>query len=179
MSCWSSAAVSSAAGPSLRRMLRRSRRSRKSRWGDREGVGFVVVSSARSSAAPVTRAEEVILQRVTERAEERFPGVGPRPIVGIRPLTVRPRAQLYSVRVGSGSQQHRVLAKVRRDWPGAAREAGARPRLASQLLPASELTALEFGALTQIFAVFGDRPAAFGAVRPLDHLEAEDAILME
>ena len=121
----------------------------------------------------------MILQRVTERAEDWFPGVGARPIVGIRPLTVRPRAQLYSVRVGSGSHQHRVLAKVRRDWPGAAREAGARPRLASQLLPASELTALEFGALTQIFAVFGDRASAFGAVRPLDHLKAEDAILME
>jgi hypothetical protein len=137
-----------------------------------------VVVSARRSAPPASGVEAVIRQRVAERADEWFPGVGPRPAVALRRLGERPRAVLYTVEVGDGPQ-HRVLAKVRRGWSGGVQRAGARPRLAPHLLPASEQTALEFSGLTAIHTMFGTGDADFGAVRPLDHLPAEDAILME
>lgn len=120
-----------------------------------------------------------IRRRVAERADEWFPGVGARPTVALRPLRERPRAALYCVLVGDGPRQRRLLAKVRRGWSGAVQEVGARPRLAPGLLPASEQTALEFTGLTAIFEVFGSGDRGFGAVRPLDHLAAEDAVLME
>jgi hypothetical protein len=137
------------------------------------------VGSARSFVASAAKVEEVIRQRVTERADEWFPGMGPRPAVALRPLKVRPRAMLYSARVGTGRRQRRVIAKVRRGWPDADQEADVRPRLTPQFLGAPELTALEFAGLTSIFAVFGDGHPTFGAVRPLEHLAGEDTILME
>jgi hypothetical protein len=138
-----------------------------------------VTISAGPSAAPAWRVEEAILQRVAERADEWFPGVGARPSVRLRRLGERPRAVLYGVQVGERSTQPRVVAKVRRGWPGAAQEVGSRPRLATHLLPASEQTALEFAGLTAIYTMFGTGDETFGAVRPLDHLAAEDTILME
>jgi hypothetical protein len=138
-----------------------------------------VVSSARPVGDPTTGVEDVIRQRVTERAELWFPDVGARPAVRLRRLVERPRAVLYAVHVGDRPARPQVLAKVRRGWSDSVREAGARPRLAPSLLPAPEQTALEFAGLTAIQAVFGGGNAAFGAVRPLDHLADDDTILME
>jgi len=92
---------------------------------------------------------------------------------------VRPRAAIYRVEIGEGPGRARVLAKVRRAWPGDAEGLGARPRLASSLLPASEQTALEFAGLTALHALFGSGSTTFGAVRPLDHLVAENTVLMD
>ena len=139
-----------------------------------------MVSTPSRVAASAARVESRILQRVTERADEWFPGVGARPAVTLRRLAERPRAVLYAVDVGEGAgRRPLVLAKVRRGWSGAAQETGARPRLSPDLLPASEQTALEFAGLTAIHAIFGDGSPDFGAVRPLEHLSADDAVLME
>jgi hypothetical protein len=129
-------------------------------------------------AAPARGVEDVLVRRVAERAEEWLPGVGARPPVRLHLLRERPRALLYRVEVGNGDGTRLLLAKVRRGWPGAVQQAGARPRLAPDLLPAAEQTALEFAGLSAIHALFGDSEE-FGAVRPLDHLVAEDALLME
>jgi hypothetical protein len=137
-----------------------------------------VVSSARPFDPPATGVEDVIRQRVRERADEWFPGVGAGP-VRLRRLVERPRAVLYAVHVGEDAERPQVLAKVRRGWPDTVRAAGARPRLSPDLLPAAEQTALEFAGLTAIEAMFGNGHPAFGAVRPLDHLVAEDTLLME
>jgi hypothetical protein len=91
----------------------------------------------------------------------------------------RPRAVLYAVHLGEGAGRPQVLAKVRRSWPDTVLAVGARPRLTPSLLPASEQTALEFAGLTAIQAIFGSGEPAFGAVRPLDHLVADDTILMD
>jgi hypothetical protein len=124
--------------------------------------------------------ESRIVQGVTERADEWFPGVGAQPVVTLRRLAERPRAVLYAVDVDGGSgRRPLVLAKVRRGWSGAAQATGARPRLSPDLLSASEQTALEFAGLTALHGLFGDGNPDFGAVRPLDHLVADDAVLME
>jgi hypothetical protein len=139
-----------------------------------------VGSSPRAVVALAPPVESRIVQRVTERADEWFPGVGGRPLVTLRRLAERPRAVLYAVDVGEGTgRRPLVLAKVRRGWSDAAEQAGARPRLAPDLLPASEQTAIEFAGLTAIHRMFGDGDPDFGAVRPLDHLTADDIILME
>jgi hypothetical protein len=138
-----------------------------------------MVNPARPSAAPARRVEEVILERVAERADEWFPGVGVRPTVALRRLGERPRAALYRLDIGEGPATRRVVAKVRRGWSGAAQQVGARPRLAPHLLPAAEQTALEFTGLTAIHAMFGTGEGAFGSVRPLEHLAAENTVLME
>lgn len=138
------------------------------------------MSTARPGALPTPRVEGLVVQRVTERAQEWFPGVGARPVVTIRRLAQRPRAVLYAVDVGEGAgRRPLVLAKVRRGWSGAAQQAGARPRLAPDLLPAAEQTALEFAGLTAIHGMFGAGGPDFGAVRPLEHLAADDTVLME
>ena len=122
--------------------------------------------------------EELIGRRVAERAGQWFPGVGARPPVRLRRLVERPRAVLYAVHVGEDARPQ-ILAKVRRGWSDAVQEAGARPRMTPHLLPASEQTALEFAGLTAIQAMFASGDPAFGAVRPLDHLAADDTILMD
>ena len=137
-----------------------------------------------STARPVTptapHVESLIVQRVTDRADEWFPGIGARPVVTLRLLTERPRAVLYAVDVGEGADRRPlVLAKVRRGWSGAAQQAGARPRLAPDLLPAAEQTAREFAGLTAIHGIFGNGGQDFGAVRPLEHLAADDTLLMD
>jgi hypothetical protein len=84
------------------------------------------------------------------------------------------------VEVEDGSRPQRlVLAKVRRGWTAPERADGARPRLAPTLLPAAEQTALEFAGLTAVYEVFGNGDPDFGAIRPLEHLAADDTILME
>ena len=138
-----------------------------------------MVSSARPFEPTASTVEEVILERVRERADEWFPGVGGRPPVRLRRLVERPRAVLYAVHVGEGAARPQVLAKVRRGWPDTVREVGARPRLSPSLLTASEQTALEFAGLGAIRTIFGSGDPAFGAVRPLEHLADEDTILME
>jgi len=129
-------------------------------------------------AAPAREVEEVLVRRVAERAEEWLPGAGARPPVRLHLLRERPRALLYRVDVGNGHGNRLLLAKVRKGWSGAAQQAGARPRLAPDLLPVAEQTALEYAGLSAIHTLFGDREE-FGTVRPLDHLVAEDAIIME
>jgi hypothetical protein len=138
-----------------------------------------VVTSERPSASAARKIEEVVLERVAERADEWFPDVGARPAVALRRLADRPRAALYRVDVGEGPSARRVVAKVRRGWLGAAQQAGARPRLAPDLLPAAEQTALEFDGLTAIQAMFGPTDGRFAAVRPLEHLADVNTILME
>jgi hypothetical protein len=138
-----------------------------------------VTPSGRPIAVPIRRVEDVLLRRVAERAEEWLPGVGAGPPVELRLLRERPRALLYRIDVGEGPGRRLLLAKVRRGWPGSAQQAGARPRLVPDLLPAAEQTALEFAGLTAIHALFGADGQEFGAVRPLEHLAAEDAIVME
>ena len=139
-----------------------------------------VAASGRPVGDPAVRSvEDAIRQRVAERADEWFPGVGGRPPVRLRRLVERPRAVLYAVHVGEDSARPQVLAKVRRGWPGAVREQGARPRLTPDLLGAAEQTALEFAGLTAIHAIVGTDHPAYGAVRPLDHLADDDTILME
>jgi hypothetical protein len=131
-------------------------------------------------AASARHVEGLIVRRVTERADDWFPGVGVRPAVTLRRLAQRPRAVLYVVDVGEGAgRRPLVLAKVRRGWSGAAQEAGARPRLAPDLLPASEQTALEFAGLTAIHEMVGSGSPDFCAVRPLEHLPADDTLLMD
>lgn len=127
------------------------------------------------------RVEDAVLRRVGANADLWFPGVGGDPTVRLRRLVTRPRAVLYAVHVGDGAGPPQLLAKVRRDWPsaGAQPRAGARPRLATSLLSAAELTALEYAGLRGIQEMLGDDDPAFRAVRPLDHLVAEDTILME
>ncbi|TQN37896.1 phosphotransferase family enzyme [Blastococcus colisei] len=96
-------------------------------------------------------------------------------------LVQRPRAVLYGVYLDDGSQLPRVLAKVRRGWPGddGAERGGTRPRLASGSLPPSESTALEYAGLRAIETMFGGADPGFSVVRPLHHLVHEDTILME
>jgi hypothetical protein len=139
-----------------------------------------VGSTARAEATSAPPVESRIVQRVTERAAEWFPGVGARPVVTLRRLAERPRAVLYAVDIGEGADRRPlVLAKVRRGWSGAVQELGARPRLSPDLLPASEQTALEFAGLTAIHELFGGGGPDFGTVRPFDHLTDDDVVLME
>lgn len=124
---------------------------------------------------------QAIRGRVAERAADWFPDVGTAPRIGLRLLADRPRAQLYAVHIGEQSGRPQVLAKVRRDWPGglSTRRPGARPRLASNFLSASEQTGLEFHGLSSIHAMIGSSHPLFGAVRPLDQLGDENTVLME
>jgi hypothetical protein len=124
--------------------------------------------------------EEAVRERVAERAELWFPDVGPRPDVGLRPLVTRPRAALYAVHVGADPRP-RILAKVRRGWPGGedGRWAGSRPRLVSHPLPAADQVALEYSGLRAIHAMIDPADPRFRAVRPLDHLVEQDTLLME
>jgi hypothetical protein len=124
--------------------------------------------------------EQAIERRVLESACHWFPDRVKPATVRLRQLSSRPRSLLYAVHLDDhGSPQ--VLAKVRRRQPGAGDEAGpgARPRLAADPLGDDELTALEYSGLRDIFATFGTSDASFRAIRPLDHLEAENTILME
>jgi hypothetical protein len=125
--------------------------------------------------------EQAIHDRVAESAELWFPGVGANPTVRLRPLVERPRATLYAVHVGEVPGPPLVLAKVRRGWPGgeSGQWAGTRPRLVSHPLPAPEQVALEYSGLRAIHAMIAPGDSRFRAVRPLDHIVAEDTLLME
>lgn len=124
---------------------------------------------------------DVIRQRVSERAEEWFgPGVGIAPAVRVRQVDSRPRALLLAVYLDEDSDTPRVMAKIRREPSGASPgQAPRRPVLAAEVLSVSELCALEYDGLRSIHTLVGDADPMFGSVRPLDHLEQEDAILME
>ncbi|MEP6665254.1 MAG: hypothetical protein ABJA81_02295 [Nocardioidaceae bacterium] len=125
--------------------------------------------------------ERVIKQRVAERAAEWFPDLGRSRTVRLQPLSFRPRCALYAVHLGDDSKVPQILAKVRRSDPLGGSDDGRvrRPRLRTDSLTAAGLTALEYGGLQSIFATFGTSHANFGAVRPLDHLTSESAILMD
>lgn len=124
--------------------------------------------------------EQAIHARVAERAGSWFPDVGPRPDVRLRALVERPRAALYAVHLGD-AERPRVLAKVRRGWPGGEDGgwAGTRPRLVSHPVPAAEQVALEYSGLRAIFDMVEPTDPRFRTVRPLDHLVEHDVLLME
>ncbi len=89
---------------------------------------------------------------------------------------------LYGVHVGEAEGAPKVLAKIRRDWPaGPGGATVARPRLVLPGPPPStaELTAREYAGLRDIQAIFGDEDPEVAPVRPLDHLVAEDTLLLE
>jgi hypothetical protein len=134
----------------------------------------------KAGPADAAEVEETIRRRVTEQAATWFTGVDAAPIVRLHRLAERPRALLYAVSLGD-EQAPRLLAKIRRDWPTGtgAPSAGARPRLTSDFLPAAEQTELEFRGLTAIAGMVGTSDIDFAVVRPLDHLVAENAILMD
>lgn len=124
--------------------------------------------------------EQAIERRVIASAADWFSDRDAAPTVRLRQLSSRPRSLLYAVHLDAhGGPQ--VLAKVRRGQPtpgpGACR--GARPRLATDPLSDADLTALEYAGLRDIFTTFGTSDPSFRAIRPLDHLEAENTILME
>ena len=125
--------------------------------------------------------EQVIEQHVTERAAQWFPDFRGPPTVRLRRVSSRPRSVLFAVIVKDGFQERRVLAKVRRGEPApvTVERSGGRPRLSTDTPSASELTGLEYDGLRSIFRTFGTTGSSFGAIRPLDHLAAENTILMD
>lgn len=125
------------------------------------------------------RVERAIVQRLQEGAAEWFPGVPARATVRLQLVGRRPRALLYSARVGSRATPLAV-AKVR--LPGAVPgiDTTPRPRLAPTRVSIAEQTAREFTGLRALYARFGTgADGRFGAVRPLDLLASEHTILME
>ncbi|MGH3472486.1 MAG: phosphotransferase, partial [Nocardioidaceae bacterium] len=90
---------------------------------------------------------------------------------------------LYAVRLGDLAQPPQILAKVRRDEQAPnARQSPPRterPRLRTDTVTAGELTMWEYAGLRSIFQRFADAGPAFGAVRPLAHLAAQNTILMD
>lgn len=138
-----------------------------------------MVESTTPVATDLSGIEQTIRRRVAERAATWFPDLGATPPIRLQLLAERPRAVLFAVFLGSGPTP-RVLVKVRRDWPAAlGASAGARPRLTTDFLAAAEQTELEYRGLTAIASMVDDSRGAFAAVRPLDHLVAENAILMD
>ena len=125
--------------------------------------------------------EQAIRERVAERAEEWFPGVGPRPDVRLRALVQRPRAALYVVYVGPASEVPLAMAKVRRvsAVEESGRFPGTRPRLVPFPLPAVEQAALEYSGLCAIQGMIDPADPQFRALRPLDHLVDVNTLLME
>lgn len=137
-----------------------------------------MVESTKAVTFDATGVAEAIRRRVTEHAATWFPDVGAEPTVRLHRLAERPRALLYAVALGDDPTP-RVLAKVRRDWPVTGTpSAAARPRLTTNFLAAAEQTELEYRGLTAIAAMVDGSDGAFAAVRPLDHLVAENALLM-
>jgi hypothetical protein len=123
--------------------------------------------------------ERAVETRVRERAVAWFPDVPDRPAARLTLVSSRPRSRLYTVSI-AGSDVPRVVAKVRLGAGPTTPEPGSRPRLATGVLPTSELTALEYSGLVSIeAAVAASFDERFSAVRPLDHLTDHDTILME
>jgi len=128
--------------------------------------------------------EAAILQRVDEQGDRWFPDLQARENPRLALLSRRPRAVLYGVHLDPTSRRPQVLAKVRSEWAaagGVAGRPGARPRLQppGPGLDTGEATALEFAALQEIHAIFAGEPDGLTSVRPLDHLVAENTILMD
>lgn len=131
-----------------------------------------------TTSLPLTRLEQTITDRVRRGAPEWFPGLRLGE-VRLRLLASRPRSLTYAVHLDPAASAPQVLAKVRR---GSLVEEGTgsdRPRLAPDLLGARELTAFEYQGLEDLYTVFSASTEGLRAVRPLEHLVDEDAILME
>lgn len=126
-------------------------------------------------------AADVVKRRVTECAEEWFgTGTGPASAVRVRQVDSRPRALLLAVYLGEDPGTPRVIAKVRRE-PSASSpgQVPRRPVLAAGVPSVSELSAMEYDGLRSLHEMFSDTDPRFGSVRPLDHLQQENVILME
>jgi aminoglycoside phosphotransferase (APT) family kinase protein len=142
-----------------------------------------MITSSDARASGDSGIEDVITERVVQRAQEWFPGHASTAPVRIDLLSRRPSCSLFVVRVGSEPAAPRILAKVRRAGtagPAAAdRPASARPSLGSGPLAPHTQTALEYAGLQSIHALFGTGDPAFGVVRPLEHLPDRSMILMD
>jgi hypothetical protein len=125
--------------------------------------------------------EQALEDHVAARAETWFPELGRAPGVSLRSLSVRPRCSLYVVRLEDGTAVRSVVAKVRRAEAdgGPAPQRPSRPRLRTSAATVHELTALEYEGLTTIVSVVGPEHPSFGSVRPLAHLPAQSALVME
>lgn len=123
----------------------------------------------------------MIEAHVARRAAEWFPSSPRAKTIRVRKLESRPRALLYAVTVDPGSNAPQILVKVRLDGAGSSgvNQVGGRPRLATQDMGLPELSAAEYEGLRSIQGVFGQSHPAFGVVRPLDHLQSENLIMME
>lgn len=150
------------------------------RPGQGGGGGLMAMQRPRS-ADGFERLEAVILEAVAAGADQWFPTLQGRPEVSLRPLSMRPRCSLYTVRLATGGTTHTVLAKVRRGGvsEGEKTPGVARPRLRSEQAGVAELTALEYAGLRAIHQRVGSGQARFGSVRPLDHLPEQSTILMD
>jgi hypothetical protein len=120
-----------------------------------------------------------VREYAAEHAPEWFPdrpGAGGR--IDLRVLSDRARCLLLAARLDDDSQPS-IIVKVRRD---AATERdgqyGSRPRLRSDVLPAADMSALEYAGLRAIAAGFGSDDPDFAAVRPLAHLPEQATIMM-
>ena len=123
----------------------------------------------------------MLQEHAATRAETWFPELGAAPATTIRPLSIRPRCSLYVIRLQGSSAVRSVVAKVRRAEADAspARRRPPRPRLRTSPATVEELAALEYEGLTTIFGLVGADHPRFGAVRPLAHLPAQSAVVME
>lgn len=142
------------------------------------GSGPYVTGSR--SGPQTNRVEDVIVERVAERAAQWFPDVGSSPTVHLRTLSSRPRCSLYAARLTGHGTTRQVLAKVRRDgFDGTTNPDGQRPRLRPEPSTVAQLTMLEYEGLQSIAAFVGSSHPDFGAIRPLDHLESASTIFMD
>lgn len=115
-----------------------------------------------------------IREIVVEHRDEWLPGLAGGSEVRLRELSDRPRCRMLTVTVGDAAVPQ-LLAKVRRD---AAPQPAGRPTLATGVLSAAELSALEHDGLCLIAEqVSGDD--RFAAVRPVAHLPEHRTVLME
>lgn len=134
-------------------------------------------SSARTGGA-ANAVEQSIERCVTAGAGRWFPPSGPSPAVRLRRLSSRPRSVLYGVYLGDG-ERPQMVAKLRTGVLPQRSATDTRPRLSTGSPSVSELTSLEYAGLDAIFTTFGNADNRFGAVRPLDHMVAENVILMD
>ena len=129
--------------------------------------------------------EAAIRARLSDHAEEWFPGRRAPSDWHAQLLSTRPDAELYVFRLADSGTPGGVLAKIRSSRPdgvGSGASPGrapARPMLTAGPLDRHEATTREFQGLTRIDAALRHADGRFRAVRPLALLPEHDAILMD
>ena len=124
---------------------------------------------------------DAIHEQVSEHVETWFPDRRPG-AVSLHILSNRPRCVLVTVHLDEDPTPV-ALAKIRRDstTPQAGDEptaATSRPRLRFDVVPATEMTRLEYDGLREIAGMFPADDPGFAAIRPLAHLQADATIVM-